>query len=78
MFLGELSDLNEEAGCFKEDRHGGDVVICTECARSRVVVRTENPMRFAKAAKILRHGFEVVAIKAIDRESLARNAETRP
>jgi hypothetical protein len=42
-------------------------------------VCTENPVGFAKAAKIPRHGFDVVAVEAIDRECLAGNfqADTR-
>ncbi len=40
---------------------------------------SKNPMRFAQAAEILRHGFEIVAIKVIDLESLPGNfqADTR-
>jgi hypothetical protein len=48
------------------------------CARSRVIMRSENPVGFLQSAKVARNGFEVVAIKAIDLESLARNAESRP
>ena len=36
----------------------------------------ENPMRFAKAGKILRHGFEVVAVEATNLEGLARDFQT--
>jgi hypothetical protein len=71
--------LRKEASGFQKDRHGGDVVIRPEGAGSGIVVGAENPMRFAKAAKILRHGFDVVAVEAIDRECLAGNfqADTR-
>ncbi len=70
--------MRKEASGFQKDRYSGDIVIRSKGARSRVIVRTENPVGFLQSAKVVRHGFEVVAIKAIDLESLARNAESRP
>jgi hypothetical protein len=42
-------------------------------------VRTENPVGFAQAAEILRHGLDIVAIEAIYLKSLPGNfqADTR-
>ena len=70
--------LHEEARGFEKNGHGGNVVIRSWRAGCRVIVRTENPVGFLQSAKVARHGFEVVAINAIDLESLARNAESRP
>jgi len=68
--------LHEDARGFEENGHGGNVVIRAQRARSRVIVRTENPVGFLQSAKVTRHGFEIVAIEVIDLESLARNAES--
>jgi hypothetical protein len=68
--------LREEPRGFEEDGRGGNVVIRAQRARSRVVVRTENPVGFVPSAKIVGHRFEVVAIDALDAECLAGNRES--
>jgi hypothetical protein len=71
--------LRKQACGFQEDCHGGDIVIGPKSARSRVIVRTENPVGFLQSAKVTRHGFEIVAIEAIYLECLPGNfqADTR-
>ncbi len=65
--LGTLR-LSEEAGGFEKDGHGGGIVIRSRGAGRGVVVGTENPVGSVQPAKIARHGFDVVAIDALDAE----------
>ena len=67
--------LREEACGFEEDGHGGNVVIRSWRAGCRVVMSAENPVGFVQSAKIARHGFDVVAIDALDAECLEGNRE---
>ena len=52
----------------------GEMLSSAPSVLGRVVVSTENPVGFLQSKKVARHGFEIVAIGAIDLESLARNA----
>ena len=70
--------LYEEARGFEKNGHGRNVVISAQRAWSRVIVRTENPVGFLHSAKVASHSFKIVAIEAIDLESLARNAKSSP